>query len=73
MMGWGWGGGWVMMLIWWAIIIGGLVLLIRWLISSRSQTSQSSRDTALDILRERYARGDINREEFEEKKKDLVS
>jgi Short C-terminal domain len=42
---------------------------IRWLI----RQSQAGRvDPALDILRQRYARGEINREEFETKKRDLA-
>jgi uncharacterized membrane protein len=41
---------------------------IRWLIS---QGKESRSDSALEILRQRYARGEINKEEFEAKKKDL--
>ena len=65
---WGvWGLG--MMLLPWAILITGTVLGIRWLVA---QGRAPGRDTALQILRERYARGEINRDEFEARKRDLA-
>jgi len=72
--GMGWFGG-IFMVIFWVFIIVGVVFLIKWLVqspkrhSSLGRTDTSSR--ALDILKERYARGEINKQEFEEKKKDL--
>jgi putative membrane protein len=64
---WGIGMGLLMLLFWGAVIVG-IVVGIRWLVS-QGKVSQS--DTALDILRQRYARGEINKEEFEAKKRDL--
>ena len=64
---WGLGMG-LMMLTFWAVVIVGLVALVRWL-SLQGRAPRA--DTALDILRQRYARGEINREEFEAKKQDL--
>jgi putative membrane protein len=64
-----WGFGVMfMMLVFWGLIIVGLVLGIRWLVS---QGRESRSDTALDILRQRYARGEIDKEEFEARKRDL--
>ena len=72
-MWWAWGAGGVvmmlMMLVFWGLVIAGLVLGIRWLIHLGPR---SSSDSALEILRQRYARGEINREEFEAKKRDLT-
>jgi putative membrane protein len=70
---WGMWGAWgfgmmLMMLVFWGLIIVGLVLGIRWLLS---QGRESRSDTAMDILRQRYARGEIDREEFEARKRDL--
>jgi putative membrane protein len=44
--------------------------LKRWLVGMRKTTGVE--DSALDILRKRYARGEINKEGFEQKKRDLV-
>jgi putative membrane protein len=68
------GGGWgifmmLFMLLFWGAIVIGIVLLIRYLIHSPSGRAAS--DDALDILKRRYARGEIEKAEFEEKKKDL--
>ena len=70
MMGWGFGIlGWFFMLLFWLLIILGVVALIRYL----ARSGQSREDkTPLDILKERYARGEIDKKEFEEKKKDLL-
>jgi putative membrane protein len=65
------------MIIFWAAAIVGLIFLIHWLIiASRSGGHQGvthGGDTALDILRKRYARGEIDKKEFEERKKDLLT
>ena len=72
---WGWGMhpmGWMggmfgigmmfMMLFFWILVIAALVLGVRWL---RSEGKEQRNDSALGILRQRYARGEINKEEFE--------
>ena len=69
---WGlWGVGMaVMMVASWALLIAGLVLGIRWLVS-QGRERRPGHDRALEILRERYARGEIGREEFEARRRDL--
>ncbi|MBI2987299.1 MAG: SHOCT domain-containing protein [Deltaproteobacteria bacterium] len=64
---WGIGMGLLMLLFWGAVIIG-IVVGIRWLVG---QAKVSRPDAAIDILRQRYARGEINKDEFEAKKRDL--
>ncbi|MCR4322730.1 MAG: SHOCT domain-containing protein, partial [Candidatus Azambacteria bacterium] len=49
-----------------------IVLLIRWIAGQTKGTHGGHDKTPLDILKERYAKGEINKEEFEVKKKDLV-
>ena len=68
---WGiWGIGMMfMMLVFWAVLIVGMIVAVRWL--ANQGKGPRSTDAALDILRERYARGEINKEEFEAKKRDL--
>ena len=70
---WGMWGAWgfgmmLIMLVFWGLIIVGLVLGIRWLVS---QGRESRSDTAMDILRQRYARGEIDKEEIEARRRDL--
>lgn len=68
---WGMWGAWgiVMMLVFWGLIITGLVLGIRWLVQQGRGAHSSG--AALEILRQRYARGDIDKEEFLARKRDL--
>jgi putative membrane protein len=70
MMWGGWGFGWIFMIIFWGLVVVGFIFLIRWLIGTAKITRVE--ESALDILKKRYARGEINKEEFEQKKKDLL-
>ena len=69
MMG-GFGWWWFMpifMIIFWGLVIWGIVALVRGLSGSRSSDSGSSRpDSALEVLKKRYARGEIDKEEYEQ-------
>jgi len=70
-MSWGW-GGMVFQLLFWLVIIFLIVWGVKQ-IAGRSQNSNqlTRKDNALEILRERYAKGEIDKEEFEAKKRDL--
>ncbi len=72
MMG-GWGNfgilGWASMLLFWILLILGAVALFRYLGGSGKTTRNDK--TPLEILKERYAKGEIDKKEFEDKKKDL--
>lgn len=70
---WGWGHmfvGSLMMVIFWAVIIAAILLILRWLVgdSRRSDRHVAPRNNALEILRERFARGEIDKEEYEERR-----
>lgn len=67
--GWDWGiGMMITMLLFWGLVITGLVLVIRWLLE---QGKHGYSVTALEILKQRYAKGEIEKEEFEAKKHEL--
>lgn len=72
--GWTWGVGMVHGLLWWAFVILGIVLLVRLLGRGGGASATpppAPPETALDILKKRYARGEIDKAEFEEKRRDL--
>lgn len=75
--GWTWGVGMVHGLLWWAFVILGIVLLVRLLARGGGggavppSPPPAPAETALDILKKRYARGEIDKAEFEEKRRDL--
>ena len=60
-------GGW--MFLWWiliiVVIIGAVTFFVR-------QGNANREKSALDILKERYARGELSKQEFEEKKRDIL-
>ena len=72
MFGWGLGGGLMMILLWVAIIIF-IVWIVREIGGKKDTNKTHGSKSALDILKERYAKGEIDQKEFEEKKKDLDS
>lgn len=67
-MGIGMGWGWIIGLIFLVLVIW---LIVR-SVGHTGTTSNTSEETALDVLKKRYARDEISKEEFEEKKKDLM-
>jgi putative membrane protein len=68
---WGtWGIGMMLiMLLFWGLIIVALVLAVRWLIT---EGKESRSDSALETIRQRYARGEISNEQFDTMKRDLM-
>lgn len=78
----GWGGGWTS----WTMYLGmiafwvGVVALVIWGVKalagptaarSEPQASQVSLESAADVLKRRYAAGEIDAAEFEQKRRDL--
>ncbi len=63
--------GGLMMLAFWLFIIGGAVLLIWWFTKNPGAARVATNEPALDILKVRYAKGEITKEQFEEMKHNL--
>jgi putative membrane protein len=69
--GFGFGGGF--MILWWVLIIAGIVVLVKWLgTSNRTAGRGDDGSKALDILKERYARGEIDEQAYLKRKQDLT-
>jgi putative membrane protein len=67
------GFGMIGMVLFWILMILGIVILVRWVSGGSAGSGPPPTKTALDILKERYARGEIDKREFDEKKRDLTS
>lgn len=65
-----WGWHWIGMATFWLVPIA-VVALFAFVISQRTMKSDKKDETAVDILEKRYARGEINEQEFERMKKSL--
>ncbi len=80
LMGWGGYGGYGMgiagglfMLVFWGLIIVGLILVVRWLWDQgRHRSGYGAGNDPLDILKRRYARGEISKEDYDRIKQDLA-
>ena len=64
------GLGWIFSILIWVLIIVGIVILAKWFMKEVGSTKKE--DSAVEILKERYAKGEITKEEFEQKKKELM-
>ena len=71
-MGYGMGYGYMFLgLIFWILIIIGVILLIKWFIDQSKTTSAEKSSSALEILQIRYAKGEITRHEYLQAKDDI--
>lgn len=61
--------GWLFMLIWFALIVAAVVIFVRYL--GRGGLYAGKTESATDILKKRYAKGEIDKKEYQEKLKDL--
>lgn len=70
--GMGWFGG-IFMVVFWILILLGFVLGIKWLlqVTGKKEDSGQHGSRAIDILKERYARGEIDKAQFDSMKRDL--
>lgn len=71
--GWGWGGMWLGIALFWGLVAAAVVMLVRYSMRYGDAGGREREKSALDILKERYARGEIGREEFQQKKQDMES
>jgi putative membrane protein len=63
------------MLLFWGLVVVGIVSIVRWLLhstGSRGHSDASTSSQAMNILKERFARGELTRDEFESMKKEIL-
>ena len=70
MMGYGYGGGFMWLIV---LVLVGVVIYFLFQVPKSKGSDGSIIETPLDILKKLYAKGEINKEEFDRKKKDLES
>jgi putative membrane protein len=64
------GAGWLGMILFWGLVIFGIVALVNWTRRGEKESVEHE-ESPLEILKQRYAHGEIDRTEFQEKKRDL--
>ncbi len=64
-------GNWFFMILMMVLVVLAVVIVVHHL--SNANSSSNSEDKSIDILKHRYAKGEIDKKEFEEKRKDLKS
>lgn len=64
-------GMWLVSSLFWILIIAGVVLLVRWLTERRGEEKTFLPESPLDILKKRYAKGEIDKDAFEQIKRDI--
>ena len=69
MYGFGMGNGWFGMGLWWIVIVA-VVVWLAWM-AVRGRDGAARGESALEVLNKRYARGEIGRDEYEQKKRDI--
>ena len=75
MSGWGWFGPFhfIIPLLFWGLIITAVVMFVRYAFGwGDHPLRMERRSSGLEVLEERYARGEINRDEYQEKKRDII-
>jgi putative membrane protein len=70
--GWGWIGGSLMMLVFWGGLVVLMVFVVRGGMHRSDREGQAKHRDAEDILAERFARGEMSEEEFEQRKQVLT-
>lgn len=61
----------VLIILFWLLVVGSVVFLVVYLVRSSDRQQNQEKEKPIEILKERYAKGEISKEEFEEKKKEL--
>ncbi len=73
MMDGGMGIGMILGMVFWIFLFVGIVLLVVWVVQKAIGSGPDrTQESALEILKKRYARGEISKEEYQEKKQDLL-
>ena len=71
--GFGFGFMWIFGFIFWISVIVGIIIAIKWLLGHGDKKWQCFGGGALEILKERYAKGEITKQQYEEMKKEIGS
>lgn len=74
--GWGigfWMGlGWLLMIIFWVLVILGVVYSVKLIAGAGAKKEATKDETPLEILKKRYAKGEITKEQFDQMKEDIT-